>query len=171
MPGGSCECGVEPAIEIEGEHGIVGNSPHVDKHILPLSALCLVASDGVAIFHLKGIEKSIFLQRTVAGTLVARQFLLHLHEKLLILLACESRSIGGECIKHHTGIKLHLMVGEIEGYAGKAEALSLLGAVHTRHPCHIAIGTEINFVILLTPEIVVLRHQHLVATAQFLLHI
>ena len=128
-----------------------------------MSALCLVASDGVAIFHLKGIEKSIFLQRTVAGTLVARQFLLHLHEKLLILLACESRSIGGERIEHHTGIKLHLMVGEIEGYAGKAEAVSLLGAAHARYPCHIAIGYEIYFVVILTPIVVVLRHKQQVA--------
>ena len=55
------------------------------------------------------------------------------------------------------------MVGEIEGYAGKAEAVSLLGAAHARYPCHIAIGYEIYFVVILTPIVVVLRHKQQVA--------
>ena len=57
---GTREGCVEPAVEVESEHGIIGNGTHVDKHIFPLSALRLVARHGVAVFHLQGIEESVF---------------------------------------------------------------------------------------------------------------
>ena len=54
MTGGTREGGIEP-VEIVGIDHIVGHVALVDIDICPLSALGLVASDGISEFHLQGV--------------------------------------------------------------------------------------------------------------------
>ena len=51
---GTCEGCIEPAVVV-GVYHLLADVALVYEYPLPLAALCLVAGDGIAIFHLQGI--------------------------------------------------------------------------------------------------------------------
>ena len=69
----ACHGGVEPAVEVERGQRLARYAAHVDKHILPLAALRLVACHGIGHLDLKGVEVGVTLEGAVAGALVAGQ--------------------------------------------------------------------------------------------------
>lgn len=62
--GGGAGCGgVEPAVEVNGGHGIVGGEiTHIHVDVAPLAALCFVAGHGVGIFHLERVQVGVGAQ-------------------------------------------------------------------------------------------------------------
>lgn len=81
----SCYGCVEPPQEVKRRQCVGHYASHVDKHVLPLSALSLVASHGIGIFDLQSVEIRVFFQCLKACALVACEFSHHAVEQQLAL--------------------------------------------------------------------------------------
>ena len=56
---------VQPSVEGHAE-GVGGYVAEVDKHVVPLAALGLVARHGIGVFYLQGVPVGVGAQRGVA---------------------------------------------------------------------------------------------------------
>ncbi len=130
-----------------------------------------MARHGVGKLHLQGIEIGVLLERPVPLALVASEFGPHLVEQPLALLARERRRVALQAVEHNLHVHLHpVVVGELDGDGGKLQAIAPLHlAAHTTHTAHVAIGDEIELVVVGSPKIVVLGHQQQVAAREQLL--
>ena len=57
---GTCEGRVEPTVVVEAHH-LFCDVPLVDEHLRPLTALRLVAGDGIGVLDLQGVDVGVFL--------------------------------------------------------------------------------------------------------------
>ena len=148
----------------------------------PLAALRLVTGYGIGILDLQSVEVGVGAQLLHALALVSYLGVIGPHglEECLLLLPRECRRLAHERVQQHCHLHLAVgVVGKDQCGIGEAESVEAPLVVHTAHYGSISIGYEDHLLLLggstrslfLGPEIVVLRHQHLVATAQFLLHI
>ena len=141
--------------------------------MLPLSALGLVARHGIGILHLQRVE-------VVVGTHLLQPvgfqgYILvvghHAVEELLVLLAGQRWSLGGEGVEQHGGLQFHvIVVGEPEPDLGKPESVQFMHPAHPDHTGAVAVGDEPHRqFFLLRPVVIVFHHHKSVAGAQFLL--
>ena len=99
-------------MEIVGCEHIIGHIALVDVDVCPLSALCLVTSDGIAVFHLQGVVvrvaaqgfQTILLQGNVG--IVFHYVLI----EFLLLFACQRWRLCGQSVKQHGGRQLQIVV-------------------------------------------------------------
>ena len=130
-----------------------------------------MARDGVAILDLQGVEVGVLLERLVARALVALQLAPHLLKEVLLPVAGEGRRVTHQAVDHH--LHLHLNVAVVRQLDDHVEKLQAVAAFHhasnAAHAQGVAVGQEVNLVIVLGPKIIVLdHHQQVAGTEQFL---
>ena len=151
----------------------------------PLPALRLVAGDGIAVFHLQGIVVGVAPQglETVGFHGQVGIILHHIVVELLLQFTGQGRRLGGEGGEQGGGRQLQVVVvGQLDGDFGEAEAVKLVHAAHALHHAEVAIGQERHRrrrpglavhmlfpVFHIQPEVVVLHNHQPVATTQLLL--
>ena len=91
---GTREGSIEP-VQVVGSEHVVSHVTLVDIDMRPLTALCLVTSDGIGELHLQGIVVAILLQ-LVQAVLLQRDVRVVVHHavvELLLLLAGQRRRV------------------------------------------------------------------------------
>ena len=142
--GGTGDGRVEPA-EVVGRKHVLGDVALVDVDVLPLSALCFMAGDGIGILDLQGIVVGVLAQTLHAVAFVC-QFGIVLpdgREECLLLLPRQGWCLALQGIEQYG--QLHLLVvvvGELDYGIGKAEAIERTLVAYAPHHRHVAVGDE-----------------------------
>ena len=156
---------------VVGCQHVVGHVPLVDIDVRPLSALRLVAGDGVGVLHLQGIVEPVLLEflhalRLEAYVVVVGQ---HAFVELCLLFACQCGSLARQRVQQHGGGEFAVVVvGHRHGHFGKSEAVELLLPPDALHHGTVAIGYK-GRGFLLPPVVVVLHNHEHIAVRQLLL--
>src|SRR3712207_5395230 len=145
----------------------------------PLSALRFVASYGVGVFYLHGIEMAVVteslhtigLQRNIC---IVGQ---HLLIELLLLSMCERGRLRYERVENYGGVQLEVVVvGKAKEHVGEAKAIEFVYVAHPFNDATVAVGNERRLLLrrlLLVfrvgrREVFVLYHHEYVAPGELL---
>ena len=141
----------------------------------PLSALCLVAGDGVGEFHLQGVVVAVFFELLQTVGLVRNVSIVGHHAlvKLLLLVAGEGWRLRGEGVEQDGSREFCIVVvGKGKGDVGEAKSVLLVDVAHAPDGSHIAIGNKRQGTFLFwflavgsAPVVVVLHNHQTVASA------
>mgnify|MGYP004419271719 CR=1 FL=1 len=135
---------VEP-VDIVGREHFVGHIALVYVDVRPLSALRLMARDGIGVLYLQRIVVGISFQTLVAFGLGAHIGVVchHLIEELLILFACEGRSLSSERVGKRRHLQLVVVVvGELQPEVDEVEAVEVAAVAHALYHGTVAVGYE-----------------------------
>ena len=137
----------------------------VEEDRLPLSALSLVAGDGVGEFHLEGVQIGVFPHLLHAFPLVADIHIVLLDglEESVLLVVAEGRGFALERVQYDFSFNFNVLVWEIELSVGESESVEFPFVAQSLHLGDVSVGDEIEFFNLFRPEVVVFHHHEEVA--------
>lgn len=141
---GTREGCVEP-VDIVGREHVVGHVALVNIYVRPLSALCLVAGNGIGILYLQGIVTRV-LPYLLQAVGFQRHILIVFHnsvEEPLALFARKSRSLSHKTVGYG-GYHYFIIVviGKLKPHVGKVKTVELAQVSNPYHHGPVAVGNK-----------------------------
>ena len=168
---------------VRREH-VVGHITLVEIYVLPLSALCFMAGDGIGILYLKGIEMVVFAHcfHLFCLGIDVEIVVVDSGKELLLLLVGQRRRLRGEAVGDDGERRLVVVVvGETQHDIGEMQSIQFAVIPHTMHYSDITIRQECRdsvyrLIVLYTlgyllfcPMVAVLHNHEPIARLQLLL--